>query len=141
MTYSILQTNKASVVSEPTNRIVSLEGWVKEIPAELTTAHQSRNLNAMPPAYLTANVRVHVSGLGEMEITIHSLEEARQLYHLFHEFVSGVIDSSRYYGPDMLHLDMTTVSFAASYTLHSQVRKLHFTCSSRDVTDAFGIIL
>ena len=115
---------------------------MKEILAELTTAHQSRKLlRVMPPAYLTANVRVHISGLGEMEITIHRHEEARQLYHLFHEFVSGVIDSSRYYAPDMLHLDMITVSFAASYTLHSQVRKLHFTCSSRDVTDAFRISL
>ena len=52
--------------------------------------------------------------------------DARQLYRLFHEFVSGVIDSSRYFGPDMLHLDMSTVGFAASYTLHSQVRKIAF---------------
>ena len=127
MTCSILQTDEASVVLEAANHIVSLEGRVNEIPAELTTTRQSRNLlHAMPPAYFSTNVRVHVSGLGEMGITIHSPEDARQLYRLFHEFVSGVIDSSRYFGPDMLHLDMSTVGFAASYTLHSQVRKIAF---------------
>jgi hypothetical protein len=122
MTCSILQTEKASVVLETRNRIVSLEGRVEEILEELETARQSRNiLPAMPTAYFSASVRLHVSGLGEMWVTIHSPDQARQLHRLFLRLVSSVMNVSRQYGPDMVHLDISTVAFTASYILHAQV--------------------
>jgi hypothetical protein len=122
MTCSILQTDNASVVLEATNRSVSLEGRVEEILEELETARQSRNiLPAMPPAYFSASVRLHVSGFGQMWIIIHSPEQARQVHRLFRRFVLSVINVSRRYGPDMVHLDISTVVFAASYATHGQV--------------------
>lgn len=122
MDFSILQTDKSSVVLEATDRIVSLEGRVDEILEELKTARQSRNiLPAMPTAYFSASVRLHVSGLGEMWVTIHSLEQARELHRLFVRLVSSVINVSRQYGPDMVHLDISTVVFGASYTIHTEV--------------------
>lgn len=107
---------------EATNRILSLEGRVEEILEVLKTARQSRNLlPATPPAYFSASVRVHVLGLGQMSIIIHSPEEARKLYRLFLRFISRVINASRHYQPEMVHLDISTVIFGAEYGLNGQV--------------------
>ena len=142
-TCSILQTDKATVVLEATNRIVSLEAQVKEMLEELNRTRRSRNSSpatatatatatapvaslpnlVRPQSYFTANVRLHVSGLGQVWITIHSPEEARQLRHRLLELVTTVIASRSHL--DIVHLNVSRVGFTRFYTLHCQVRNFH----------------
>ena len=136
-TCSILQTDKATLVLEATNRIVSLEAQVKEMLEELKRTRRSRNSSlatatatatapvaplpnlVRPQSYFTANVRLHVSGLGQVWITIHSPEEARHLRHRLLELVTTVIASRSHL--DIVHLNVSRVGFTRFYTLHCQV--------------------
>lgn len=132
-TCSILQTDKATLVLEAKNRIVSLETQVKEMLEELKRTRRSRNSSpatatapvaplpnlVRPQSYFTANVRLHVSGLGQVWITIHSPEEARQLRHRLLELVTTVIASRSHL--DIVHLNVSRVGFTRFYTLQCQV--------------------
>lgn len=140
MTCSIPQTDKATVVLEATNRIMSLEAQVKQMVEELDTTRLSRNPSpenllpatatvtapvaaptnlVRPQSYFTANVRLHVSGLGQVWITIHIPEEAHQLRHRFLELVTTVIASRSHL--DIVHLNVSRVGLTRFYTLHCHV--------------------
>jgi hypothetical protein len=120
-------------VLEAKNRIVSLETQVKEMLEELKRTRRSRNSSpatatapvaplpnlVRPQSYFTANVRLHVSGLGQVWITIHSPEEARQLRHRLLELVTTVIASRSHL--DIVHLNVSRVGFTRFYTLQCQV--------------------